>query len=85
MSDTWHPAATMNHSPRSASALLSEALAHLDVVQPATAREPIRDMFRAGIEMCVVSRSLLGKPVMATLGLAQAIVDAARQQQEPCT
>lgn len=70
---------TSDHTPRSASALLSDALAHLDLIQPESARGPIRDMFRAGIEVCVTSHSLLGKPLVYTLGLAQAIVDAARR------
>jgi hypothetical protein len=66
----------MDYTPRSASVLLSEALAHLDVVQPESAREPIRMMFRSALEMCAISPSLLGKPVTYTLHLARAIVDA---------
>jgi hypothetical protein len=63
------------HTPRSAAALLSEALSHLDKVQPPAAREPVRQMFRAAIEMCTMSRSLLGLPVVYVLELAQALVD----------
>jgi hypothetical protein len=66
-----------NHSPRSASALLSGALAHLDVIQPPELRGPVRDILRAGIEMCVTSRSLLGKPIQHTIELAQAVMNAA--------
>lgn len=64
-----------DHTPHSAAALLSEALSHLDRVEPPGAREPVRQMFRAAIEMCTVSRSLLGLPVVYVLELAQALVD----------
>lgn len=67
------------HTPRSAAALLSEALGHLDIVEPPAAREPIRSMFRAGTERCAISTSLLGLPMVYELDLAQAIVDAARE------
>jgi hypothetical protein len=61
-------------TPRAASALLSGALARLDVIQPEALRGPVRDILRAGIEMCVTSRSLLGQPIQYTLDLAQAIM-----------
>lgn len=70
------------HTPRSAAVLLSDALGHLDVVEPPSAREPIRNILRSGIEMCAVSRSLLGKPITHTLSLAHSIVDAARARGE---
>jgi len=72
----------MEHTPRSASVLLAEALGHLDLVEPAAAREPIRSMFKAGIELCAVSTSLLGKPVAFVLDLAQALVDQAEAGAE---
>jgi hypothetical protein len=62
------------YTPRAAAALLSEALGHLDVVEPPAAREPIRQMFRAEIERCTLSRSLLGQPVTYVLQLAEALV-----------
>jgi hypothetical protein len=62
-------------NPRAASALLSGALARLDVIHPEALRGPVRDILRAGIEMCVMSRSLLGQPIQYTLDLAKAIVD----------
>lgn len=68
------------HTPRSAAVLLSDALEHIDLVSPPGARGPIRMMFRAGIEMCATSRSLLGKPVVHTLALAQSILDASRDE-----
>ena len=68
---------TANHSPRSASVLLSGALAHLDVIQPPELRGPVRDILRAGIELCVSSRSLIGKPIQHTLDLAQAVMNTA--------
>lgn len=68
-----------DHTPRSAAVLLSAALGHLDLVEPPAAREPIRSMFRAGIERCALSASLVGLPMVYALELAQAIVDAARQ------
>lgn len=71
-----------DHSPRSASVLLSGALAHLDVIEPLGLRGPVRDILRAGIEMCVTSRSLLGKPIQHTINLAQAVMDAASQDEE---
>lgn len=49
------------HAPRSAAVLLSNALGHLDLIEPAAAREPVRGMLRAAIEECTVSSSLLGK------------------------
>jgi hypothetical protein len=61
-------------TPHAASALLSGALAHLDVIQPEALRGPVRDILRAGIEMCV-THSLLGKPINSALGLAKAIMD----------
>jgi hypothetical protein len=61
------------HTPRSAAMLLTDALAHIDRIQPASAREPVRQMLRAGIETCASSRSLAGKPVQQTLALAQAL------------
>jgi len=72
---------TADHSPRSASVLLSGALAHLDVIQPPALREPVRDILRAGIELCVGSRSLAGKPIQHTLRLAQAVLDAAESEE----
>jgi hypothetical protein len=71
-----------DHSPRSASVLLSGALAHLDVIQPPDLRGPVRDILRAGIEMCVTSRSLLGKPILPALDLAQAVMNAAAFQDD---
>jgi hypothetical protein len=70
-----------DHSPRSASVLLSGALAHLDVIQPPALRSPVRDILRAGIELCVGSRSLLGKPIQYTLDLAQAVMTAAAEER----
>lgn len=72
------PTAT-DHTPRSAAVLLSAALGHLDLVEPPAARKPIRSMFRAGIERCALSTSLVGLPMVYELDLAQAIVDTARQ------
>jgi len=65
-----------DYTPRAASSLLSSALARLDVVQPEGLRDPVRDILRAGIEVCVSSRSLLGKPIQYTIDLARAIIDA---------
>lgn len=69
------------HSPRSAAALLSEALNHLDLLEPPGAREPVRNMFRAAIEVCVMSRSLIGKPVVPVIELAQSLVDENRHME----
>lgn len=65
-------------SPRAAAALLTEALSHLDMVQPPSAREPIRLILRAAVETCVVSHSLLGKPVTGAIELAHALVTAGK-------
>jgi hypothetical protein len=73
---------TTSHSPRSASGLLSGALAHLDVIQPPELRGPVRDILRAGIELCVGSRSLLGKPITPALDLAQAVMNAAEPKDD---
>jgi len=68
-----------HYTPRSAAALLSDALSHVDLIEPSGARKPIRDMLRAAIEICVTSRSLLGKPVVYALELAQSLVDEGRR------
>jgi hypothetical protein len=63
-------------SPRAASALLSTALARLDVIHPEALRGPVRDILRAGIEMCAMPPySLLGKPINPALAIAKAIMD----------
>lgn len=67
------------HTPRSASVLLSDALGHLDLIEPPAAREPIRAMLRAAIEECVVSNSLLGKRLNYVLELAEALVTAPQE------
>lgn len=72
----------IEHSPRSASALMTDALVHLDTVQPPSLQEPVRNILRAGIELCSISRSLLGLPIQYTLDLAQAIVDTAQDLPE---
>lgn len=69
-------------SPRSAALLLSEAIEHLGRVEPPAAREPIRSMFRAAIELCALSSSLLGQPVNYVLDLAQAIVDESKPKPD---
>lgn len=61
--------------PRSAAVLLTRALQRVDHIQPASLRPPIAQMLAAGIELCTVSRSLLGQPVNNLLDLAQALVD----------
>lgn len=71
------------HTPRSAVVLLSDALGNLDLVEPPTAREPIRSMFRAAIEECVGCRSLLGKRVNFVLQLAEALTQAAATRGDP--
>lgn len=63
----------IDHTPRSAAVLMTRALSRLDRVEPPEIRNPIAAML--GIEQCVVSRSLLGKPVVNLLDLAQAIVE----------
>lgn len=71
----------MNHTPRSGALLLTDALTHLELLEPAAAREPVRLMFRAGIELCADSRSLLGKPVNYLLELAEALVDEGQRSE----
>jgi hypothetical protein len=60
--------------------LLTDALDHLDLIEPPAARAPIRLMLRGGIEQCAMSRSLLGKPVNFVLELAQVLVDEGRRR-----
>ena len=64
-------------NPRAASARLSLALTRLDVVQPPELREPVADILRAGVELCAISPSLLGRPIEHALRLATAINAAA--------
>lgn len=71
------------HTPRSAALLLSDAIEHLDRVEPSEAREPIRGMLRAAIERCALSKSLLGQPVNYVLELAQAIVATDISPEDP--
>jgi hypothetical protein len=66
-------------TPRSASVLLSDALGHVELIEPSAAREPIRMMFRAAIEECTISSSLLGKRLNYVLELAEALVAADRR------
>lgn len=68
------------HSPRSAVVLLVRALDCVNLIEPATAREPIRSLLRATVELCTVSSSLIGQPVTLPLQLAQALVDAAEEK-----
>ena len=70
---------TTTHTPRSASALLSDALGHLNLIEPPAAREPVRGMLRAAIEECTISNSLLGKRINYVLELAEALVAASRE------
>lgn len=71
---------SQEYTPRSAVLVLTDALGHLDLVQPESLREPARHMLRAGIELCATTRSLLGKPIMHTLAFAEALIDAAKEQ-----
>lgn len=66
---------TDEHTPRSAVVLLTKALQNVNRIEPETLREPIVGMLAAGIELCAVSRSLLGKPVVNLLALAEALAD----------
>jgi hypothetical protein len=67
------------HTPASASQQLSEALAHLDIIQPASLRDPVRAILCGGIQVCVQSRTLTGKPVDEPLALAEAVIAASRE------
>lgn len=62
-------------TPRRAAVLLSDALNCLDKLEPESAREPVRQMFRAGIELCTIKRDLLGEEMNYMLWLAQVLVD----------
>lgn len=73
----------MPDSPRQVAVLLSNALAHVDRVQPATVRAPVADILRAGIELCVISPSLIGKDVNHVIALAEAILASADAGQAP--
>lgn len=75
------PGGEIRHTPRSAAVLLARALGHLDLIQPETAREPVRLMLTSGIEMCAISRSLWGKPIGHVLALAHALVGAAAERR----
>lgn len=68
-------------SPRAVAVKLSSALVHLDLVQPPELRGSVADILRAGIELCALSDSLLGKPIQHTLAVAKAITDAAQEEQ----
>lgn len=68
------------HTPRSAANLLSHALGHVELIEPPAARGPVRAMLLAAIEQCVVSLSLLGKPVVNVLNLAQCLIDEAHRR-----
>jgi hypothetical protein len=69
-------------TPRTAALLFSEAIEHIDSLEPPAVRAPIRDMFRAEIERCALSRSLLGQPVNYMLELAEAIVGEPKLKTE---
>lgn len=63
--------------PHDAVVLLTRALDYVDCVEPAAARDPIRDLLRGAVETCSVSHTLVGKPVTFALQIAQALVDEA--------
>lgn len=71
-----------DYTPRSAALLFSEAIEHIDSLNPPAVRKPIRDMFRAEIERCAISTSLLGQSVNYVLELAEAIVGEFKSKTE---
>jgi hypothetical protein len=72
-----------NPSPRAAAALFGRALARLDQIQPTALREPIRNMLRAGIELCTISPSLLGRPINHLVDLALVLTTEPEQGPHP--
>lgn len=81
--DTANPApdgSPAEYTPRRAALVLTDALGHLNLIEPSAVREPVRQMLRAGIELCATTRSLAGKPVMHTLALAEALIEAGKDQ-----
>lgn len=72
-------------NPRAVRALLVAALDHLDVVRPTALRAPIENILRAKIELCgrlaAADRSMLGRPVMYDIELAEALLDAADRRE----
>lgn len=73
------------HDPRAVAALLTAALDHLDVIQPPTLRAPLSDLLRAAIERCMRlradGRSLLGRPIVYEIKLAEALIKAAESRE----
>lgn len=65
-------------TPRTVTALLSQALTQLDAIEPPALREPVRDILRAGIELCVTSGSLLGTPIVNTIRIAEVLADTGK-------
>jgi hypothetical protein len=70
------------YTPRNAALLLSEAIERIGLLEPPAAREPVRHMFRAEIERCALSSSLLGQPGIYVLELAEAIVEESKLKIE---
>lgn len=64
-------------NPHESILLLARALDYVDRIEPAAARDPIRDLLRGAIETCSVSPTLTGRPVTLALQIAQALVDEA--------
>jgi hypothetical protein len=68
------------YTPRSAALLFSEAIEHIGRLEPSAARRPVRDMFRAEIERCALSPSLLGQSGAYVIELAEALVGRAQSE-----
>lgn len=62
-------------TPRAASARLSLALMHLDIISPPSLRKPVSVVLRAGIEVCAMAgTTLIGQHVGHALLMADAIL-----------
>lgn len=65
------------HTPRTASGVLADALGKVTTIQPAALQEPVRAILAAGIQDCIGTRTITDKPVALVVDLADAIVGSA--------
>lgn len=70
------------YSPRAAAVLFTRALRQVELIEPASLREPVAAMLAAGIERCALVPSLVGQQVNYLIALAQALADTSLK---PCT
>lgn len=68
-------------TPYEATALLTEALNHIDLVEPAVIREPVAQVLGKALSIAHQAPTLWGQPVRYALLIAHGLVREFHQQQ----